>query len=143
MFSDLGDMFIKDEKISFGQLFLNAGISGALGAALSGVFFVLSKGFTALKLKFSGNANRGPAEFAPPKNNSAPENIAQTKPYVEGCNDDLKDGALSDTVRVSTKGQLGKDASEAAATERAAAVGNPYQGHVCATVATLDSQPKE
>jgi len=109
-------------------------ISGGLGVAFAGFGYGLAKGFTPLKVKFGGNpnANRGPVEFAPPKNNATPENILQTKAYVNVCNEALKDGALSQSGRVSTKGQLGKLASAAAKEERAiaATTGNPYQGHV-------------
>ena len=132
LLSDLGDIFIKGEDKSFGQVLLNMGISGLLGAAFAGVFYGLSKGFSALKVKLNGNPNSGKVKFAPPKNNATPENVAQTKAYVDGCNDAMKDGALSSTGRVSTTGTLRTEASRAAAVERAtaAAAGNPYTGHV-------------
>lgn len=130
LISDLGDRFIKSKNISFGQVLLNMGISGALGVAFAGIGYGFSKSFSALKLKFE-NANRGKVKFAPPKNNATPENVVQTKAYVKGCNEALKDGALSSTGRVSTKGTHAKAASAAAKEERAAAAaaGNPYQGH--------------
>ena len=134
LISDLGDIFIKGENISFGQVLFNMGISGVLGAAFAGIGYGIAKGFTALKVKlFSGkpNTNSGSVEFSPPKKNATPEQIAQTKAYVKGCNEALKDGALSSTGRVSTKGALGKAASAAANAERqlAAAAGTPYKGH--------------
>lgn len=51
--------------------------------------------------------------------------------YVAGCNDALANGQLSPTGRVSTQGALRRQASAAAAAERAraAAAGNPYSGH--------------
>ena len=52
LISDLGDTFIKGTDISFGQVLLNMGISGTLGVAFAGIGYGLSKGFTALKLKF-------------------------------------------------------------------------------------------
>ena len=50
--SDLGDIFIKGEDISFGQVLLNMSIYGAGGVAFSGISYGLFKAFTALKLKF-------------------------------------------------------------------------------------------
>ena len=51
LFSDLGDILIKGDDISFEQVLLNMGISGALGAAFACIGYGLSKAFTALKLK--------------------------------------------------------------------------------------------
>ena len=132
LIGDLGDKFIKGTDISWGQMFVNMAVSGTLGAAFAGIGYGLSKGFTALKIKFSGkpNANKGPVKVRPPKN-ATPKQVAQTKSYVRGSNKALKDGALSSTGRVSTRGSLRSQASTAAAKERAAAaaVGKPYQGH--------------
>ena len=134
LIGDLGDKLIKGDDISWTQIILNTAFGAAFGAAFSGAFYGLAKGFTALKVKFSGNinTNRGVVEFTTPKNNATPENIAQTKAYVKGCNKALKDGALSPTGRTSTQGQLRNAASKAANAERAAASakGNPYHGHV-------------
>ena len=146
--SDIGDIVIKGADISFVQMLLNMGFSAALGATFAGIGYALSKGFQTLKLRLGGtkNANSGPVEFTTPRNNATPENIVQTKEYVKGCNEALKDGALSPTGRVSTKGQLGKDAAAAAKAERiaAAAAGIPYKGHaghVPDTTWTAAAQP--
>jgi len=79
----------------------------------------------------SNEAHRGPVEVKPPPN-ATPEQIEQVKRYVEGANRALKDGALSPTGRVSTKGELRRQASRAAQKEsrRATGEGTPYEGHV-------------
>ena len=72
----------------------------------------------------------GPVEFkAPP--NATQNQIQQVKDYVDGCNNALKDGALSPTGRVSTGGDLRRKASSAARNEKvgAAQAGTPYSGH--------------
>ena len=55
----------------------------------------------------------------------------QVKDYVNGCNEALKAEALSSTGRVSTKGDLRRQASAAARNEkiRAQQAGTPYSGH--------------
>lgn len=78
----------------------------------------------------SGNALSGPVEFkAPP--GATPSQIQQVKDYVNGCNEALKAEALSSTGRVSTKGDLRRQASAAARNEkiRAQQAGTPYSGH--------------
>ncbi len=89
----------------------------------------------------------GPVEFTAPEG-ATPAQIQQFRDYVNGCNDALCAGALSDTGRVSTKGELRRQASRDAAAERrrAAAEGNPYQqgqhaGHVPDTTWTGNPQP--
>ena len=75
--------------------------------------------------------NSGPVRVRPPPN-ATPEEIAQVRAYCQGCNEALSRGELSPTGRVSTAGELRREASAAAARERAraAATGTPYQGHV-------------
>lgn len=75
-------------------------------------------------------AMSGPVEVKPPPN-ATPEQVKQVQDYVDGSNEALKDGALSSTGRVSTKGDLRDSASLAAAQERAraSAAGTPYSGH--------------
>lgn len=72
----------------------------------------------------------GPVVFRPPEGATAAE-VAQMKAYVEGSNEALRQGALSPTGRVATKGALRTEASLAAALERARAAeaGRPYKGH--------------
>jgi len=72
----------------------------------------------------------GPVEVKPPPD-ASPEQVEQVKKYVDGSNEALKEGALSPTGRVSTKGALRSSASLAAAQERARAAseGTPYSGH--------------
>jgi hypothetical protein len=72
----------------------------------------------------------GPVLVKVPKN-PTPAEMAQLNAYVAGSKQALRDGALSPTGRVSTKGKLGLDSSRAAARERARAVraGQPYAGH--------------
>jgi hypothetical protein len=65
----------------------------------------------------SADGSCGPVVFKAPAN-ATPEEIAQTKAYVDGCNDALVDGALSSTGRVSTSGELRRAASAAARAER-------------------------
>ena len=75
--------------------------------------------------------NSGIVEFrAPP--NATPELKAQVQIYVDGYNAALKAGRLSKTGRVSTKGALRDQASDAAKKEarRARKAGTPYKGHV-------------
>ena len=83
------------------------------------------------EFSLSPNKNSGEVVFkAPP--NSTPEEIEQFKQYVDGCNEALEAGYLSDSGRVSTKGILSKLSSKSARTERLRALneGNPYIGHV-------------
>nr|WP_227510183.1 RHS repeat-associated core domain-containing protein [Marinobacter excellens] len=72
----------------------------------------------------------GPVEFRAPEGASAAQ-IEQMKAYCDGCNQALEAGALSPTGRVSTAGSLRRQASRAAARERANAEssGQAYQGH--------------
>lgn len=91
-------------------------------------------------------AKSGPVFFRLPTNATAAE-IEQMAKYVEGANAALLDGALSPTGRVSTIGALREAASDAAATERAAAAarGAPYgplqAGHVPDTTWTGNPHP--
>ncbi|MBW4421103.1 MAG: hypothetical protein KME13_18010 [Myxacorys californica WJT36-NPBG1] len=73
----------------------------------------------------------GPVVFTAPPG-STPEQIEQVRQYVDGCNDALAAGALSPTGRVSTKGDLAREATNAARRERnrATAAGQSYQGSV-------------
>ncbi|WP_144687086.1 hypothetical protein [Acetivibrio clariflavus] len=105
LISDFGDILIKGENISFGQVIFNIGFSAILGALFAGAFHGLAKSFRALSLNFSKgtSTNRGPVEFATPKDNMNARTIAQTKAYVKGCNKALKAGVLSSTGRVSTQ----------------------------------------
>ena len=68
--------------------------------------------------------------MAPP--GATPQQIAQVKAYVDGCNDALAAGKISSTGRVSTKGTLRRQASREAKKEaqRAMNAGTPYTGHV-------------
>lgn len=148
LISDLGDRFIKGADISLGQMAINMIFSAFIGAAFSGVFYGISKGWNALKLRLNSNqgGNKGVVKFTTPKGKPTAENIAQTKAYVKGCNKALKDGAISPTGRVSTKGALRLDASRAARMERSAAsaVNKPYlgeAGHVPDTTWTGTGQP--
>ncbi|MBS2965650.1 hypothetical protein KGA66_21545 [Actinocrinis puniceicyclus] len=79
-----------------------------------------------------GEVKAGPVTFRPPKGGASPDEIAQMRQYVAGCNKALEDGALSPTGRVSTSGKLRAEASAAAREEgrRAAAAGTPYAGNV-------------
>jgi toxin YxiD len=74
---------------------------------------------------------RGPVEITPPLN-ATPEQIAQTKAYVDGSNQALQAGKLSPMGRVSIKGSLRISANSAVAKERARAdaAGTPYKGQV-------------
>ena len=71
----------------------------------------------------------GPVEFEISPS-WTPEQIQQARAAVESANRALQSGELSPTGRVSTKGMLRRDASRAAAEERAraAAAGQSYRG---------------
>ncbi|WP_182111673.1 WXG100 family type VII secretion target [Actinotalea sp. JY-7876] len=73
----------------------------------------------------------GPVTFRIREDMSA-EEVTQVLRYVDTANAARLDGALSETGRVGTGGELREAASDAAAAERAraAAAGTPYQGHV-------------
>lgn len=73
----------------------------------------------------------GVVEITPPLN-ASPEQIAQTKAYIDGSNQALRAGRLSPTGRVSTAGSLRISANSSAAKERAraAVAGTPYKGQV-------------
>ena len=75
--------------------------------------------------------NSGPVEFTAPPD-ASPEEIAQIKEYVSGCNRAAIKGQLSPTGRVSTKGELRYQANVAARNERIRAenAGIPYKGVV-------------
>ncbi|MEL4105377.1 hypothetical protein AAFA46_00865 [Oscillospiraceae bacterium WX1] len=79
----------------------------------------------------AGDDLSGPVEITPPSN-ATPQQIAQTKAYIDGSNQALEAGKLSPSGRVSTAGSLRIRANASAASERAraAAAGTPYQGHV-------------
>ena len=74
--------------------------------------------------------NSGPVRFRPPPGATADE-VDQVRRYVDGSNRALENGHLSPDGRVSTQGDLRRQASNAAARERtrAAAAGDPYEGH--------------
>ena len=80
LFSDFGDILIKGEDISFGQVLLNMGISGALGAAFAGIGYGLSKAFAALKLKFfkSNVADGAGKSYNPINKGPLPDKVANT-----------------------------------------------------------------
>ena len=48
LISDLGDILIKGEDISLGEVFFNAAFSGAFGAAFAGASYGFSKAFGSL-----------------------------------------------------------------------------------------------
>lgn len=52
--SDIGDIFIKKEKISFGEVIFNTAIAGGIGGIFGAVGYGASKGWSALKLKIGG-----------------------------------------------------------------------------------------
>jgi hypothetical protein len=82
-----------------------------------------------------GTGNAGEGKSGPVKvkisKNATPEQKEQAQKYVEGCNRAIKEGYLSETGRVSTKGKLRQEASRAAKKEkqRAEKNGQPYKGH--------------
>ena len=91
----------------------------------------LSDGSTIIATEGAGDGLSGPVEITPPSN-ATPEQIAQTRAYIDGSNQALEAGKLSPSGRVSTAGSLRIRANASAAAERAraAAAGTPYQGHV-------------
>ena len=70
LIGDLGDILIKGEDISLGEVFFNAAFSGAFGAAFSGIGYGFSKGFTVLKTRFGGKVT--PLENGPYIKNGKP-----------------------------------------------------------------------
>ena len=79
----------------------------------------------------SPDGQSGPVVFNAPPGATDVE-IQQVIGYVNGCNQALENGYLSETGRVSTQGTLRMAASRAASAERVAAIngGTPYQGVV-------------
>lgn len=79
----------------------------------------------------SESAGDGPVVFRGRTHWTAEEND-QLRRYVEACERARHDGALSETGRVSTSGELRREANKAAMAERlrAKAEGDPYQGQV-------------
>ncbi|WP_136057389.1 hypothetical protein [Microbacterium sp. K24] len=73
----------------------------------------------------------GPVEFHVPEG-ASPAEIAQFHDYVNRSNQYLADGSLSGSGRVSTAGEISREARREARLERARALadGNPYQGIV-------------
>lgn len=73
----------------------------------------------------------GPVEFRIFEG-ATPEEIAQFHDYVRRSNQFLRDGALSDSGRVSTAGEIAREARREARLERRRAedAGTPYQGVV-------------
>lgn len=63
LISDLGDIFFKGDNISFGEVMFNMSIAGTLGMLFAGVGYGISKGFSALKVKFGGKVT--PLENGP------------------------------------------------------------------------------
>lgn len=70
LISDLGDIFINGDDISMGQVLLSMTISGILGVAFAGIGYGISKGISALKVKFGGKVT--PLENGPYIKNGKP-----------------------------------------------------------------------
>lgn len=73
----------------------------------------------------------GPVEFRVPEG-ATPAEVAQFHDYVNRSNQYLADGSLSDSGRVSTAGEIAREARREARLERirARADGTPYEGVV-------------
>lgn len=73
----------------------------------------------------------GPVEFHVPEG-ATPDEVAQFHDYVNRSNQYLADGSLSDRGRVSTAGEISREARREARLERlrAEGAGTPYQGVV-------------
>lgn len=71
----------------------------------------------------------GPVEFRVP-DDATPDEVAQFHDYVNRSNQYLADGSLSDSGRVSTAGEVSREARREARLERirAAEAGTPYKG---------------
>jgi len=124
----------------------SATMGGALVTPIPGATFLAASG---ILLHRTGKVvvnvaefvtKRGPVTVRPPPGATAAE-IMQVKKYCEGCNAALADGALSSTGRVSTKGQLRRQASRAAAKERQLGSYTGHVGHVPDTTWTGTAQP--
>lgn len=57
--SDLGDIIIKGENISLGQVLKDVVIGGVLGAAFAGIGYGIGKVFKALKMRFTNGVENG------------------------------------------------------------------------------------
>lgn len=68
--SDMGDILIRGDDISFVEVFLNMTISGLMGMAFAGIGYGISKGISALKVKF--NSKVTPLENGPYIKNGKP-----------------------------------------------------------------------
>ena len=78
LIGDLGDKFIKGEDISWSQMLINTTFAAGFGAAFSGAFYGLSKGFTALKMKFGKGGSK--TNF----DNEIPRSGAEWNEYLKG-----------------------------------------------------------
>ena len=103
------------------------------------------KGGKTPKIGKDSNPGSGPVVFKPRKN-VKPHEHQEYRDYVDGCNRALKKNELSQTGRVSTKGKLRIDASNAAKKER---LDNPelykgkVAGHVPDSTWTNNPEPPE
>ncbi len=103
------------------------------------------KGGKTPKIGKNFNPGSGPVVFKPRKNVKSHEH-QEYRDYVDGCNRALKKKELSQTGRVSTKGKLRDDASNAARKER---LDNPelykgkVAGHVPDSTWTNNPEPPE
>lgn len=83
----------------------------------------------------------GPVVFYDPKAGATPAQQAQIQAYIDGSNAARRDGYLAPDGRVSTTGQLRRDASAAAAAERAGGAYTGHAGHVPDTTWTGKAEP--
>jgi len=121
-----------DEKNNFQIL-----LAGASGVGLAGKIGLSCFQSSVKNISKSGD---GPVIFKPPPG-ATKEEIKQVIKYCEGCNDALKNDALSPTGRVSTTGELRREASKQAAIQKKSGNYSGHAGHTPDTTWTGDPIP--
>jgi len=106
-------------------------VKDALSLAGSKAKGWLGRGEKAFDAEGAARSMSGPVEFRVFAD-ATPEQVAQFRVYVDAANDARSAGALSSTGRVSTNGDLARQATRAAEKERIRALraGTPYKGVV-------------
>lgn len=97
LISDLGDILIKGEGISFGEVLFNTTFSGVFGAAFAGIGYGVSKDYTALKTII--NSKNNPLNIKPKVSNPKLKNIVDDLYKGKNGNNTIGNGTTMDAVR--------------------------------------------
>lgn len=103
--SDIGDIFIKKEKISFGEVIFNTAIAGGIGGIFGAVGYGASKGWSALKLKIGGGES---GSYSGLRDLMSPEEVARYDKYWNNVADDMLKSNLSDFRSAVLSGDITK-----------------------------------